>query len=846
MQEQRCSLNTSEIGRILMDQNPACVVITDTEGRIEYVNPKFIELTGYLLSEVQGRIPHILNAGLEPVRGSGDLWPTIRAGRNWDGTFCNRKKNGEIYWESARIAPVRGAKSEITHFIAVKEDISARILAERRIAEQNQLISAQNEEYQTINETLRETIEQLERSQTRFRKAMEGIHSYIYFTEYVEGDPVFHYHSPGCLQISGYSADELQNNRELWFSMIHPDDRELVQAYVADVHSGKTTAGAEYRITHKDGHIVWIMNHYSAEKDAVGRLQRVQGFIIDMTDRIALEHDLLEAKLSADRANRAKSDFLASMSHELRTPLNSVLGFSQLLVQNREKNLNQEQLNYLVNINSSGSHLLAMINDILDLSKIEAGKIDLNKRPFNLRPLLQALIASFQAQASEKNIRLQLRIADTIGSIVADETKVRQILFNLLSNAIKFTGRGKSVGLDASAQNGLLCLLVWDEGIGIAEEDSRRVFNPFEQVRANNQKNKGTGLGLAITEQLVELHGGRIQLESQLGQGSRFTIYLPGHSSTLLEEQPAGNTASRYSAGQSETAAFQQSAAVGGTAAAAAESVSHPATGSDRQILVVEDNEINQQLIAALLQSLSCSCTIAGSGEQAWDLMYANSYDVVLMDINLPGIDGIETTRRYRRYEALLPRKNPETCLPIIALTAHALHNDHERFLANGLTDVLTKPIEIDKLKQCLQRYLPGVQLHSIAPQRLPVDAKELNMSDKNETDAFDIEKLAEVLNLPFEFLTELIKTFFDDIWLVYRDDLAAAIKSGDYAEIKNKAHKIKGAVANLRFTKAAEILGSMEKLAAQEAAADYLSMFEQVKVMIAKMEQEITGKSGT
>ena len=834
-------MNTSEIARILMDQNPACVVITDTEGRIEYVNPKFIELTGYSLAEVLGRNPHILNAGLEPVRGSGDLWPTIRAGRNWDGIFCNRKKNGEIYWESARIAPVLDAESRTTHYIAVKEDISARILAERKVAEQNKLISAQNEEYQTINETLRDTIEQLERSETRFRKAMEGIHSYIYFIEYLEGLPVFYYHSPGSQQISGYSADELQNKRELWFSMIHPDDKELVLAYIADVHSGKTAAGAEYRILHKDGSIVWIMNHYSAEKDALGRLQRVQGFIIDMTDRIALEHDLLEAKLSADRANHAKSDFLASMSHELRTPLNSVLGFSQLLVQNRERNLNQEQLDYLVNINSSGSHLLAMINDILDLSKIEAGKIDLDKKPFNLRPLLEALIASFESQAADKNIRLEISIADTIGSIVADETKVRQILYNLLSNAIKFTGRDKAVGLEASAQNGQLCLLVWDEGIGIAEADSQRVFNPFEQVRANNQKNKGTGLGLAITEQLVELHGGRIQLESKLGQGSRFTVYLPGHSAVLLEEPSAGDMASGYSAGQTETAAAQSA-----FAAAAGMTVTVPASCNDRQILVVEDNELNQKLIAAVLQSLACSCTIAGSGEQAWELMYAKSYDLVLMDINLPGIDGIETTRRYRRYEALQERNSTETGLPIIALTAHALHNDHERFKANGLTDVLTKPIEIDKLKLCLQRYLPGVQLHNLPTVPSTDTAKELNMSDKNETEAFNIEKLAQLLNLPFEFLKELIKTFFDEIWLVYRDDLEAAIKSGNFTEIKNKAHKIKGAVANLRFTKASEILGEMEKLATQETSADYQAMFEQVKAMIAKIEQEIAGKAGT
>ncbi|MBU0955637.1 MAG: Hpt domain-containing protein, partial [Spirochaetes bacterium] len=191
-------------------------------------------------------------------------------------------------------------------------------------------------------------------------------------------------------------------------------------------------------------------------------------------------------------------------------------------------------------------------------------------------------------------------------------------------------------------------------------------------------------------------------------------------------------------------------------------------------------------------------------------------------------------------------RNSTETGLPIIALTAHALHNDHERFKANGLTDVLTKPIEIDKLKQCLQRYLPGVQLHNLPPVPSTDTAKELNMSDKNETEAFNIEKLAQLLNLPFEFLKELIKTFFDEIWLVYRDDLEAAIKSGNFTEIRNKAHKIKGAVANLRFTKASEILGEMEKLATQETSADYQAMFEQVKAMIAKIEQEIAGKAGT
>jgi PAS domain S-box-containing protein len=370
-----------------VEQSPVSIVITSRDGTIEYVNPRFVEMTGFTLDESVGQNPRIQKTGVHDDDFYKNLWETILAGDLWHGEFFNRKKNGETYWEHTLIAPVRGAKGEITHFVAIKEDITEN----RRVAE-----------------------------------------------------------------------------------------------------------------------------------------------------------ELRAAKESAEAANRAKSDFLANMSHELRTPLNSVIGFSGILKKEFYGKLNEKQSEYVRYIGESGKHLLGLINDILDLSKVEAGKMKLEAAPVAVTNVIQASVAMMRERALKNDIGLSVEIGPGLEeTIEADERKVKQILFNLLSNAVKFTPAGGSVTVAASKEEDAVRICVEDTGIGIKAEDMTKLFTEFTQLESTYTKqHEGTGLGLALSKKLVELHGGRIWAESEAGTGSRFFFTLPSRPELLSEDVPASEPAS--------------------------------------------------------------------------------------------------------------------------------------------------------------------------------------------------------------------------------------------------------------------------------------------------------------
>jgi len=363
-----------------VEDSPASVVITDIEGTIEYVNPKFSRVTGYASEEVVGENPRVLKGGDQPESFYKELWDTILAGREWRGEFCNKKKSGDLFWELASISPIRDEDGAITHFVGVKEDITER----------------------------------------------------------------------------KYASWQLE-----------------------------------------------------------------------------------QAKSDAESANQAKSDFLTNMSHELRTPLNAVIGFSEVLEDGTFGELNDKQRQYVGNILQSGRHLLSLINDILDLSKIEAGKMELELSEVDISRLLCESLVFVQEKAHRHDIRLETSLSEEVSAlkIRADERKLKQAMFNLLSNATKFTPDGGLVTVMAEIADGELTVRVRDTGIGMKPEDLFRVFEEFEQLDASYAKTQqGTGLGLALAKRLVELHGGRIWAESEGdGKGSTLVFTLPLQSTDRTE-----------------------------------------------------------------------------------------------------------------------------------------------------------------------------------------------------------------------------------------------------------------------------------------------------------------------
>jgi signal transduction histidine kinase/CheY-like chemotaxis protein len=485
----------------------------------------------------------------------------------------------------------------------------------------------------------------------------------------------------------------------------------------------------------------------------------------------------------AKEANQAKSNFLANMSHEIRTPLNAILGFIDLL---KEKEEDPEKLKYINTIQNSSNALLGVINDILDFSKIESGNLFIEKINFNTYDEFNTMTDLFRAKASEKNISLTLHMDhnNMPNALVSDPLRIKQVIANLLSNAIKFSKNNGRVSLYIEYKNGYLNVAVEDNGIGIPKEKQQDIFKAFSQAESSTtRKYGGTGLGLSISSRLVEMLGGELKLYSNPGVLTRFYFSIP----VEIGEYKNNTTMPKL-----DTSRLK-----------------------GKHILLVEDNKANQMYMTLLLKKFGLTYDIANDGLEAVHAFEQKSYDLILMDENMPNLNGIEATKVILDIE-----KNKKlTHTPIIALTANALKGDRERFIDAGMDEYMTKPVSKAQLLEMFTKFLNH---------------------DGNEKgdDMVDINELATKMDIDTEDAQMLMNMFMqsanENMHKLYQ-----GILSEDYETIRNEAHSIKGSAANLALDDIYAISKEIEAAATFQKAVDYKSLYNKLGQKLYELVQE-------
>ncbi len=625
--------------KFALDQH-AIVSITDLSGVISYANDRFCQISGYSREELLGANHRIVSSGRHPRSMFEAMWQRLAQGQVWHGEVCNRNKQGSEYWVDATIIPLKGSDGLPEQYIAIRTDITERKAIEAQLEEQLHFVEVLLEATPTAIYLKDKAGRYL-----RFNKAFEQLFG-IARSEWI-GKTVFEL-------VPGQAA-----------AAMHAKDQELFASGAVQTYEARFT-------NRSTGELHEGLYWKAVLSNAEGEITGLVGTILDITERKRFEQALRDAKLHAEAASQAKSDFLANMSHEIRTPMNGVIGMTDLAL---DTALNPLQHEYLSIVKSSAQTLMVILNDILDFSKIEAGKLNIETIAFALAPAVNETLQSIRARALKKGLVLDCEMQQGLPELVlGDPVRIRQILTNLCDNAVKFTARGSvHVGVNGQAlspETYELHFSVRDSGIGIAAEKQQRIFDAFSQADSSTTREfGGTGLGLTICARLVQLMGGSIWVESEPGRGSSFHFKLPVQ-------------------------------AVLGLPKPASSAPSVPATSSlGMKILLAEDHPINQKLALTLLKKWGHEVSLATNGQEAVDMFAADTWDLVLMDMQMPIMGGLEATRLIRAHEA------PARRTPIVAMTANAMEVDRQACLDAGMDEHLAKPFNSAALLAVLQRF---------------------------------------------------------------------------------------------------------------------------------------------
>ena len=659
----------------LFDTSSESIIMATPAGNILAVNPAFERITGYAKDEVIGKNPRFLNSGLNPAQIYEEMWTTIGKGELWQGELKNRKKNGEHYWAAVSISPVIDGQGSISHYIALVPDITERKQVQDALLVSEARLAAFSRDFEAfLNQTT----------------------DFIYFKD---ADSRIRFCSQTMAVITGYDS---------WQELVGKHDRDIFPPDTARIYEeeeapvlaqGKPLLNKIDPYYNSQGKTGYVQTNKWPLFDAEGKVAGIFGISRDITERIEVEKQLVkyrdyleellkersvaldsarEARAIAEAASRAKSSFLANMSHELRTPMNAIMGMTNIALRRTE---DAKLRDPLLKIDQASRNLLAIINDILDISKIEAEHLSLEQTNFLLGSVFENLASLLSQKASEKGIELRLDLPSALSRqpLVGDPVRLGQILLNIVGNAVKFTEQGNVTvsarPLEDLSDNLYLRFDVTDTGIGISSEAQERLFTAFEQAdNSTTRKYGGTGLGLAISKRLVHMMGGEIGVDSTLGQGSNFWVTV-----RLIKNAAAVRPVISSEQGEAEAQIRREYCGV--------------------RVLLAEDEPINREVTSYLLEDIGLSVDLAEDGLQALALAQQNRYALILMDMQMPNLNGIEAARAIRT-------DSLNRFTPIMAMTANAFDEDRQVCLEAGMNDHLAKPVDPDRLFESLLKWL--------------------------------------------------------------------------------------------------------------------------------------------
>jgi|GEM_PF-388950 len=673
----------------------------------------------------------------------------------------------------------------------MKELTERNKFLEEQIAERTMQLSEANDKLQQTNERLAKEIvkhelaeEALRESETYYRLLTEDASDVVWK---LDKEYRFIYISPSDERFRGYRADEMIGHHvfevfdEEGIASLKKAALLRQEAEQRGIPTGPITFEARHRC--KDGRWLWAEINSTPERGANGAVVGFHGITREISERKLAEETLRKAKTDAEEANKAKSQFLAVMSHEIRTPLNAMVGFSALARTTSDPARIDQ---YLAILEQTSNSLMDLVNDILDMSKIEAGRMEFEAVPFNLRQLVAGLEARYHSLADHKMLAFRVVVADTVPAwVLGDPVRLRQIIANLLANAVKFTENGGvtcTIILSdslVSAGQPLVRFEVRDTGIGIPEASIPLLFQPFRQLDPTiSRKFGGTGLGLAIVHSLVGMMRGIMSVDSREGEGSCFVVELP-----LPETEPEQNTF-----------------------------LAPPMALAAHAILVAEDNAYNRQLLEDILTSWGQRVTVAEEGSQALQLMEQHRFDLVLLDIRMPGIDGIEVARRVRHRE----REGSETPVPIIAITADIETTTREACLSAGINAVLAKPVIPEQLVRAIAAHCGDADAASPPGELLLNVQTSSDLGNNPERARQYREMLRQDMN--------------DELHRLHM-----ALERDDRHELGQAAHTLKGLCGHLANREPAELAAWLQ-LNASSARAEHLwPVMEQLKSWLAQ-----------